>query len=248
MLEREGYEDPYLLDKCPRKTKATSIIFMDGYGMHARRFSKYDNKRINRLRSSTVRYNEALDIAEIFQYILEYVAANDPKDAINFCRAIETLGSWDNLELHFLEKYKKTKFTSRIGILAARKKIMGMKNCVTCLNLMRSHNIMAYNTIDPGVARCWPCFSKRFKLIDLRRVRVKFENAEIPLDHHFPYAQVVSFNITGSAKENDCLCDWCASVLNSRKSQLRVVKWRASWYCLRSDVKKILSKHKKLSD
>lgn len=241
MTEQEGQEGPSFVPKLV----STRTYFLDGYGLPARRFSKYDNRRINRLRSREPRYNPALDIAEIFELILEYVAANDPKDAVNFCRAIETLGCLVDLEWTFLDKYKSAKFTSRIGILAARKKIMGRKNCVNCLNLMRSTNIMAYNTIDPGVARCWTCFSKRYRLLDLKTVRAKFVRANIPLEH-FP-AQVVSYNKDGEAT-NDCLCDWCASINIVRKSQLRVVKWRASWYCLKSDVQNILSKHNKMVD
>jgi len=207
-----------------------------------RKFSRYDNVRINRLRSRHPRYNLTLNIPEIWEHIMSYVSANNPRDAVKFCRAIETLGSWDDLEVKYITNFKERNFSSRIGVMAARKKIMsGSSHCMTCFKPMKSRNLVLHNTIDHDVPRCWRCMRQRFPMMQVNDARKKFLRMGMHMAKNFP----ASNKSTSEWTETDCACRWCSYHAVSPFHGLRTVKYRCSWYCLEADVKALVKEHKK---
>lgn len=133
---------------------------------------KTDRIRINRVRSMNPRYNETLDIPEIFDRIVMYLDADDPADAINFCRAIETLGCLRNIEaIYLLSRRDRYKFTDRVSLGLMRTKLLKHTHCTDCRDTgawLWKPTIISKQPYTPnqkGKGLCWFCLRKRYTLM-----------------------------------------------------------------------------------
>jgi hypothetical protein len=135
-----------------------------------------DRIRINRVRSYFPRYHRALDVPEIYERIMVYLDADSPLDALNFSRAMETLGCWENRECRYLFKKRKDYFyTHRTSLGKLRSKMVGGKHCHICgmqgkwLYKDPPKTYARKRIITQTTRLCWSCLNAKFPMAPSER-------------------------------------------------------------------------------
>lgn len=193
-----------------------------------KRGPKKDRIRINRVRALKPHYNYALDIPEIFNKIMDYLDHTDPMDAINFSRAIETLGSEANLEgLYLLKKHKEWGYTDRVSLGLLRCKIAKAKHCRRCGERSNTYGYGSSDSITT-TPLCWICLNLRFALISKTRAKSFMENAVDPMMPPCLIKMMLKPN------QNEMIS------VNGISKYIRNVKYRQVRYYLKSDVKEFI--------
>jgi len=186
---------------------------------------KKDRMRINRVRAYKRMYNPVLDIPEIFERIMVYLDHEDPMDAINFTRTLETLGCQENLEAKYLyKKHFEWKYTNRVSLGLLRKKIAHGYHCRRCgkrYEKLNPKKMQSNNTIT-SKPLCWKCMKMCYKLVTKRKaisIMLTY-NASMPMD--------LINSILGKPAGPAC------SV--GEGGHLRRIKYAHQWYYLKKDV------------
>jgi len=182
---------------------------------------KKDRIRLNRVRSWSIKYNPTLDVPEIYEKIMSYLDHEDPADALNFARALETLGSQENLEGKYLaNKLIQWKYTERVSFGLLRVKILKGNHCRHCGKRFQTYKKLN-NTITE-IPLCWKCMQLRYKLVSKKKaIGLMLEyNATMPM------GQIMSI-LSRPAGPKCCI---------GEEGHLRFVKYNHQTYYIKKDV------------